>query len=324
MADPLDRDATPEGIFALARRGLVDPIEMMSRLERGPAASTWFRLADVALGLGGAAFLASAVIYAVAYNWDELGKMAHFAVVSGALAVATGVATWRWPTVGAKASLLAAFVLVGSLLGLFGQTYQTGVDPWQLFATWAALALPWALVARMPVLWAGEVVVVNVALGLWWTQAGAERLGGEFESWHALATLDLLAWGMAEGATRWVPGRWLPRALLLAALSFATLAGIEGTWNGSGEEAALALWAVVVAAAAGGGLRDPALWALAGISVLIQSASFLGKHGFANAGHLEPLEGAGRLAAIGVVLVLELVVLSLAIRWGARRLRDLA
>ncbi|MBM4366560.1 MAG: DUF2157 domain-containing protein [Deltaproteobacteria bacterium] len=321
MSDPLDRDATPEGIFALAGRGLVDADEMVSRLERGPAAAVWFRLADVALGLGGVGFLASAVIYAVAFNWDDLGKMAHFGVVAAALALATGVAAWRWPSVGAKASLLGAFLVTGALLALFGQTYQTGVDPWQLFATWAALALPWALVARMPALWAGEVVVLNVGLGLWWAQA--DRLGG-LEAGYALAVLDLLAWGASEATARWLPGRWLPRALVLAALVFATWAGGSATWGHGPEGTGLALWALVVLACLAGGVRDPAIWALGGTSVLVQTASFLGKHGIAGERPLEPLEGAARLGGIGLVLVLEILVLSLAIRWGARRVRDLA
>ncbi len=42
-----------------------------------------------------------------------------------------------------KAALLLATLLLGVFLALFGQTYQTGADPWQLFANWALLILPW-------------------------------------------------------------------------------------------------------------------------------------------------------------------------------------
>ena len=44
-----------------------------------------------------------------------------------------------------KAALLAAALLTGGLLALIGQTYQTGADTFELFATWAALILPWVL-----------------------------------------------------------------------------------------------------------------------------------------------------------------------------------
>ena len=37
---------------------------------------------------------------------------------------------------------------IAGLLAFVGQTYQTGADAWQLFATWAALALVWALGRR--------------------------------------------------------------------------------------------------------------------------------------------------------------------------------
>ena len=37
---------------------------------------------------------------------------------------------------------LLAMLGMGALFAYFGQTYQTGADPWQLFALWAALSLP--------------------------------------------------------------------------------------------------------------------------------------------------------------------------------------
>ena len=37
---------------------------------------------------------------------------------------------------------LLALLGIGGLFAYFGQTHQTGADPWQLFALWAALVLP--------------------------------------------------------------------------------------------------------------------------------------------------------------------------------------
>ncbi len=51
---------------------------------------------------------------------------------------------WRKPLADTprQALLLALALNIGALLALVGQTYQTGADPWQLFATWALLLLP--------------------------------------------------------------------------------------------------------------------------------------------------------------------------------------
>jgi hypothetical protein len=43
---------------------------------------------------------------------------------------------------------LLALLNIGGLFAYFGQTYQTGADPWQLFSLWAALSLPLCLSVR--------------------------------------------------------------------------------------------------------------------------------------------------------------------------------
>jgi uncharacterized membrane protein len=44
-------------------------------------------------------------------------------------------------------------MLLGSLFALFGQTYQTGKDPWQLFMIWALFVTPIAFTSRSSSLW---------------------------------------------------------------------------------------------------------------------------------------------------------------------------
>ena len=43
---------------------------------------------------------------------------------------------------------MAASILTGVLFAVIGQIYQTGADAWQLFVLWAALSLPFALLAQ--------------------------------------------------------------------------------------------------------------------------------------------------------------------------------
>ena len=80
--------------------------------------------------------------------------------------------------------MLLAVLFTGALLALFGQTYQTGADLHELFFTWAALALPFALAAVSGAVWALWWCVLNVGLGLlavrsgWITGCGASSTAG--------------------------------------------------------------------------------------------------------------------------------------------------
>ena len=62
---------------------------------------------------------------------------------------------------------LLAVLSIGGLFAYFGQTYQTGADPWQLFAVWAVLALPLCLSIRSDVLWTPWALVVVTGVSLW-------------------------------------------------------------------------------------------------------------------------------------------------------------
>jgi len=102
-----------------------------------PSGSDWHRFLDkLLLGLG-VLLAVSGVIFFFAYNWDEMSRLAKFALVQGMI-VATLVGVWilGLDNISGKLTLLAAGILVGVLLALVGQTYQTGADTYELFAVW--------------------------------------------------------------------------------------------------------------------------------------------------------------------------------------------
>ena len=110
------------------------------------------------------------VVFFVAFNWDILGKIGKFALVQTLLILSLLPLMWRDRfTVIGKLSLLTASMVTGVLLALFGQTYQTGADTWQLFATWALLIVPWVWLARFEVLWLVWIGIINVALVLYYS-----------------------------------------------------------------------------------------------------------------------------------------------------------
>ena len=112
-----------------------------------------------------AALIGLGLIFWIAANWETLGRFGRFAVLQAAvLAMGLG-ALWR-PAWRAPLALLV-LLATGALFAYFGQTYQTGADPWQLFALWAALTLPMALAARSDLVWAPWGLVVFVGIALW-------------------------------------------------------------------------------------------------------------------------------------------------------------
>ncbi len=145
------------------------------RLVRGVAL-----LAAALLGLG--------VVMWIAANWQAMGRVGHFALLQS-LVLTTGLgAAFLLP---ARPALgLLCLLSVGALFAYFGQTYQTGADPWQLFALWAALTLPLCWATRSDVLWAPWALVAATAITLWTYAQGGQH-------WRIDAAhlqLHLMAW----------------------------------------------------------------------------------------------------------------------------------
>lgn len=209
--------------------GDADVAAVLRELEELPNGRDWRVFIDRLLLWLGVTALGAGVIFFFAFNWDALGRVAKFALIEIPLAGCLLV-IWRKGVDGiaGQATLLLAMLLTGALLALIGQTYQTGADPWQLFAWWAALTLPWALLGRLPALWLLWLLVVNTALALYLPHFSL--FGGLF--WGesqllphvALNLLALLAWefGMDRGIP-WMRAAWPARII-------ATAVGVMLTW----------------------------------------------------------------------------------------------
>ena len=119
--------------------------------------------------------LACGLIFWIAANWQEQTRMFKLLLIEGALLVSV-LASVFWRR-GRVAALLCATLALGGLLAFVGQTYQTGADAWQLFATWAGLALIWTVLARSDLLWTLWIAIVATGIGMWW---------GHFDLWEML------------------------------------------------------------------------------------------------------------------------------------------
>lgn len=218
--DPLSARATPARLRALYEQGTIDAGALDSALAAAcatPSARAWRHFLDRLLAGVGLALVVSGALTFIAFNWAELGRFARFGV-TGLWIVSGVVVAWvrGAERIDGRLGLLASAMGVGGLLAVIGQTYQTGADDWTLFATWAALIVPWVVISRFAALWFLEVVLSNLALGFWVGQVAPEY--GEWAPiWLALLNGGAwLAW--QAGRARWpfLRVRWAPRGLALA------------------------------------------------------------------------------------------------------------
>lgn len=134
-------------------------------LEAAPQNRDWLTLINIILLWGAALSITIGVLFFFAYNWQDMGRFTKFALVESALLCA--IITYTKSSLHRYAStalLFAIAMLTGVLLALVGQTYQTGADPWQLFATWAGLMLPYCIIGRSNSLWVLFAIVANLAI----------------------------------------------------------------------------------------------------------------------------------------------------------------
>lgn len=181
-----------------------------------PRAGEWLVfLRWVLLGFGVALLLASLVTL-VAFNWAALGRFAKIglgmALVSGAV-----VGSWRaGDSPLGRALLVVAAVAVGPLLAVYGQSYQTGADPYELFVGWLVLVSPWVVLARSAALWVLAAVLANIGSGLFWSEVLDSSVVTELHLGAGLVALNGALWALFDGVARprrWVAGRWHVRLM---------------------------------------------------------------------------------------------------------------
>lgn len=188
-----------------------------------PSREAWRHFLDRLLLWMGTVLIAAGLIFFLAYNWDDLGRLTRFSLVQ-ALLVAALLLVWRLglDRAGGKATLFAACLFLGALLALIGQTYQTGADTFELFATWAVMILPWVLVGRFAALWLLWLTLVNLAIFLYF-QSFPGIFGVLFGTgrvlWllFAFNTVALAVWeALAASGIGWLGRRWGPRLVATA------------------------------------------------------------------------------------------------------------
>ena len=201
-----------------------------ARLRDGSRWEAWGRRALLAAGL---AHLLAGVIFFFAFNWADLPSLAKFALLGGGAGVAAFAALLvRLDSPAGQALLVSASVLLGALLAVIGQVYQTGADAYELFAFWALLILPWVAVSRSAAHWVVWLVVTGLAA---WFYGADILMPAQRLSWERLtagvALIPAVALALREAALArgwsWLGAAWERLLLLGAALAIAIVPALS-------------------------------------------------------------------------------------------------
>jgi uncharacterized membrane protein len=259
--DLLDLPATPARMRVAAEAAGAPPDAVRRALTlaaASPSSRDWIQFLTGALLMLGAGLLLSGIVCFFAFNWEDLGRFAKFGVLQAAVAICAGLGWWKLANLSGRVALFAAAVLVGPLLGVYGQTYQTGADPWGLFAFWALLTLPWVVVAHFTALWILTIALLDTALVLYWiqvTEVAAKDSFMLFVWFAAIHFAAVIAWEAQRRRTMpWLDEEWAPRllvstafvSLLIPAIGLVAYATIGEAWEPDWG-AGLAIWVAVAA-----------------------------------------------------------------------------
>lgn len=191
-----------------------------------PGADEWRQFIDKMLLLLATTLLLTGVIFFFAYNWAEMHRFIKFALLQVTLLSMALFASLRGlERLSGQAALLAAAVLLGALLAVYGQTYQTGADAFGLFLTWAILIIPWVLLSTFASMWLLLLVLLNLSLVLYWGQVIEVQ---HYQPYTALFLLVFLlnaaamfAWESTyKQGLSWLKGYWLGVIIFGTALTF--------------------------------------------------------------------------------------------------------
>lgn len=241
-------------LLAWIEQGVIpqQKVEEALRIARvRPDGARWVEFLDrLLLWLGGLGIGAAALFF-IAYNWTEIGRFGKFGLIESCMILAIFF-YWRADasSVIGKVALLVATIFLGVLLALFGQTYQTGADPWQLFCSWALMMTPWAIIGRLPALWIVWIALVNISIFLYCStyrgtflflfDTDVEQLWLPF----CCNTLALITWEYCATKLPWLAQSWAVRLIAVASGAPITLLNasnlVEG---GEGDVLVFLSWA---------------------------------------------------------------------------------
>ena len=245
---------TRASLNALCDAGGISPSAWLRAMEDcgfRPHGAAWLAFWRQLCLLGGALFFVAGVVCFIAWNWGAMPPLARMAL-TGALVAGSGAgAVLLGPdTRLGRVLLLVCGLGMGPMLAVFGQTYQTGAELWELFRVWTALLVLLALAGRQAGLWFAAWLAANMFGALWLGRGLASPVDalGQFVAvpeWLVVIACAIVCWEWAgrraaaslqhsgqqatpqttpqatqqDSAHLWLCSRWMPRLLFFDLIS---------------------------------------------------------------------------------------------------------
>lgn len=162
-----EKKITKQELFLLKEYSTIDDqqFKLLYDTHGSATAKQWKDFIYYALLVCGLGFLVSGIVFFFAFNWDKMVVNAKFVLVGiGILVSAFFALTSRVKKEVNEISLLVTSLLIGVMLAVFGQHYQTGANAYDLFLTWLLLVTPLTLVSSSSFQWLFFSVLANTTL----------------------------------------------------------------------------------------------------------------------------------------------------------------
>lgn len=191
----------------------------------------FLRLFFISLGIG---FTISGIIFFFAYNWDDLDKFIKIGLIESLIIISTLIILFSKISLELKNILLTATsVLVGVLLAVFGQIYQTGANAYDFFLGWTMFITIWVLVSNYAPLWLLFITLINTTILLYSQQVAND--------WSEVFVFTLLFLINILFLTTSLFGKkfndeakspiWFSNLIALASVSFSTIGIVIGIFD---------------------------------------------------------------------------------------------
>ncbi len=238
------------------RDGLIQTSDLQKAIaatDSLPSSRQWEQFITHLLLWLGLVSLGAGIIFFLAFNWQDMPNFSKLALVQSCIVI-SAIFYLRLQADPTRSTAIATLLclLIGALLALVGQTYQTGADPWQLFAVWAIFVIPFCVIQGSSTLWLILSLLINLSVSLYYSKFGwlYDIL---FDDWHLLSLLFAVnaALALLLGMGYYQARPWSKNQIAIQAQVF--IAGFIGSW--------LAVWGIFD--------FDEMPWAIAAYSLFI-------------------------------------------------------
>ncbi len=173
----------------------------------------------------GVTLILSGIVYFFAFNWTKLTPLIKLSSIEFSIIICLiGAYFYSLEKIIGKVLLLSASVMVGVLMAVFGQIYQTGADAYQLFMIWSIFIFGWTLISNFFVQWILWLVISNLFLILWGQQGALPSREMEYMIYTYMmifngSALILREYLVTQKNYQWLEAKWIRFLLVFAILA---------------------------------------------------------------------------------------------------------